>query len=309
MKKVVSYLKQKLNNKIFITILGCLLYFHLIFTLREHLPSVAYRKIFFVIINDADIKAIITQLQILLSVAIVLYDDKRGYYIAVGLNLISLWGAIIFVFYSKGPTSVPAIFTYVAAIIIVSLIYSYKTSMKKHLDQLKKKENELKNLAYFDGLTAVLNRKTFIDELDMHIEFFKISGKKLFVIFMDIDDFKNINDTLGHFAGDTVLIEITRRLKQVVHEEDIIGRLGGDELGIIIKHPIDEESVKDYVQKISDAVMKPYSKDGMDIWPTASIGVAEYPKNGAYSAELLKNADIAMYHSKREGKNQISYFE
>ncbi len=306
MEKVVNFLKS--NHRIFITILGTILYLHLIFALREHLPSIANRKILFIIINDADIKAIIIQIQVLLSVAIVLNDDKRGYYISVLLNIISLWGAVIFVFYSKSPTAVPAIFTYFTAIILVTLIYTYKMRVRKHLEELKKKENELKKLAYFDGLTKVLNRKTFIDELDLHIEFYKKSNKRLFVIFMDIDNFKNINDTMGHFVGDTVLIEITKRLRQILHEEDIVGRLGGDELGIIIKHQIKEEEVNEYVRMIKDAVMKPFGKDGKVIFPTASIGVAEYPKNGSSSTELLKNSDTAMYQSKREGKNKITYF-
>ncbi len=289
-------------------IIGILLYLYMANLLRKYSVSNQEYQLFTIKIDNFLLRGIITQLQMLLSVAFVLLGARRGYLVSLGLNLYILWGSIIFAIKYQSTTSIPGILSYIGVMITISFIYLYKLRLRKQITELREKEKELKSLAYFDGLTNVLNRKTFIEELDYHINFFRGLGKNLYVIFLDVDEFKSINDTMGHHAGDAILQELAARVNKFLNKVDVIGRLGGDELGIIIKHDLDDVSINDYMDKIQNVILKPYTIDGTNVIATVSIGVAEFPNDGIDATQLLKNADIAMYQAKKSGKNQICYY-
>jgi diguanylate cyclase (GGDEF)-like protein/PAS domain S-box-containing protein len=167
----------------------------------------------------------------------------------------------------------------------------------------KRAEEQIEFHAYHDVLTALPNRKLFTDRLRHALGRAKRTGKTLGVMFIDIDHFKTINDTLGHTAGDELLLEMARRLRACVREDDTVARIGGDEFTIILaelRHPEDAVNV---AQKVLEAVQWPLTIGGMPIVVTASVGISLYPSDGADPEALLRNADSAMYRAKEAGRN------
>ncbi|HUJ13145.1 MAG TPA: EAL domain-containing protein [Thermoanaerobaculia bacterium] len=167
----------------------------------------------------------------------------------------------------------------------------------------KRAEEQIEFHAYHDVLTRLPNRKLFTDRLTQNLTHARRSGKPLAVMFVDLDHFKTINDTLGHTAGDELLLEMARRLRSCVREEDTVARLGGDEFTIILselRHPEDAITV---AEKIIAAVQKPLTVGEMSIEVSASIGIALYPVDGNDPESLLRNADSAMYRAKESGRN------
>lgn len=167
----------------------------------------------------------------------------------------------------------------------------------------KRAEEQIEFHAYHDVLTRLPNRKLFTDRLTQNLTHARRSGKPLAVMFVDLDHFKAINDTLGHTAGDELLLEMARRLRGCVREEDTVARLGGDEFTMVLselRHPEDAVTV---AEKIIAAVQKPLTVGEMSIEVSASIGIALYPVDGNDPESLLRNADSAMYRAKESGRN------
>jgi diguanylate cyclase (GGDEF)-like protein/PAS domain S-box-containing protein len=167
----------------------------------------------------------------------------------------------------------------------------------------KRAEEQIEFHAYHDVLTHLPNRKLFTDRLRHGLTRAKRNNKAVAVMFIDVDHFKTINDTLGHTAGDELLLEMARRLRECVRDDDTVARLGGDEFTIILselRHPEDAVGV---AQKILAAVQEPLHIGGMPIVVSASIGIALYPDDGIDPESLLRNADSAMYRAKEEGRN------
>ena len=166
---------------------------------------------------------------------------------------------------------------------------------------------ELKKMAYFDYLTGLPNRILLKNRIDNAIKLAQKNKLKLAVLFIDIDHFKTINDTLGHDFGDMLLKLIANRLSNIFRESDTVARFGGDEFVAVT-------SVKDIneVIKVAERILKlfesPFYIQKQEIFISASIGIAIYPDNGKTSTELIKNADMAMYKAKEEGKNNFALF-
>ncbi len=167
----------------------------------------------------------------------------------------------------------------------------------------RRAEEQIEYHAYHDVLTRLPNRRLFTDRLALSITRSKRSSRSLAVLFIDLDHFKTVNDTLGHTAGDELLLDMSERLCNCVREDDTVARLGGDEFTIILsdlRHPEDAVQV---AQKILEAVEGPLTIAGMTIEMSASIGIALYPVDGHDVETLLRNADSAMYRAKESGRN------
>jgi diguanylate cyclase (GGDEF)-like protein len=163
-------------------------------------------------------------------------------------------------------------------------------------------------LAYHDGLTALPNRSLFNKLLSQAISLAKRHNRKLAVAFIDLDRFKQINDTLGHEAGDELLKEVANRLKACLRDSDTVARLGGDEFVVLLTELGDEHYAATVAQKIITSVAKPFALLGQEFRVTASIGISSYPKDGPDEQTLTKNADIAMYQAKEDGKNNFQFY-
>ena len=163
-------------------------------------------------------------------------------------------------------------------------------------------------LAYHDGLTGLPNRSMFSKLLSQSISEAHRYGRHLAVAFLDLDRFKQINDTLGHEAGDQLLQEVATRLKGCVRESDTVARLGGDEFVVLLPQMEDEKHAALVAQKILAAAAKPFTLVGQEFRVTASIGISTYPQDGLDEQTLTKNADIAMYQAKAEGRNNFQFY-
>lgn len=167
---------------------------------------------------------------------------------------------------------------------------------------------QLMILSSTDPLTKTYNRFQFNKTIVEKIAQSKRYNRKMAVFFLDLDKFKLINDTLGHHIGDLLLIEVTQRLKSCLRTDDFIARLGGDEFAIIFSDLAEYSKAEEVAQKIIEVLFHPYSIEGHRINSSLSIGIACYPKDGLDHHELLKNADVAMYHAKKLGRNNYQCF-
>jgi diguanylate cyclase (GGDEF)-like protein len=175
-------------------------------------------------------------------------------------------------------------------------------------DEKKKADERIEYLASHDGLTGLPNRETFNALLRQAIEAARRHERRFAVLFIDLDRFKIINDTLGHEAGDLLLVEVADRLRNSLRASDVVARLGGDEFVVILDECGDIDDVQRIATDLLSALALPMELGGHECHSTASIGVAMYPANGADTQTLTKNADMAMYLAKEDGKNGFRFF-
>jgi diguanylate cyclase (GGDEF)-like protein len=175
-------------------------------------------------------------------------------------------------------------------------------------DAKLKHAQRVEYLAYHDGLTALPNRSLFNKLLSQAISQAQRHHRKLAVAFIDLDRFKQINDTLGHEAGDELLKEVAIRLKECLRDSDTVARLGGDEFVVLLTELEDEKYSATVASKIITTLAKPFILLGQEFRVTASIGISAYPTDGLDEQTLTKNADIAMYQAKEEGKNNFQFY-
>lgn len=161
----------------------------------------------------------------------------------------------------------------------------------------------LESLALYDPLTGLANRRLLSDRLSVALVHARRSVSAVAVVYLDLDGFKQINDTLGHGVGDTLLKLVAARLVATVREEDTVARLGGDEFMIGVWHVNDTEHAATVASKVIEAVSQPYSIEGHTVRITISAGVGIYPDHGEDADTLMKSADLALYEAKRTGKN------
>ncbi len=175
-------------------------------------------------------------------------------------------------------------------------------------EKLKKANLKLKTLAHFDSLTGLPNRELFYDLLSQSIKKAKRHKNELALLFVDLDRFKQINDSLGHTLGDKVLQAVAARLNNCIRKEDSLARLGGDEFIILMDDLKKGENASLLAQKIIDSLAEPIYIDEHTFYVTASIGISLYPQDDKDLHTLLRYADTAMYKAKKEGKNNFQFY-
>ena len=175
-------------------------------------------------------------------------------------------------------------------------------------DEKKQADERILYLATHDGLTGLPNRVMFNQLFERSIKLTQRNGRKCAVLFIDLDRFKVINDSLGHAAGDTLLIEVANRLRGCVRTCDVVARLGGDEFVVILDETFDRDQIALVARKILTTLLPPMVLAGHECRTTGSIGIAVFPDDGRDAQTLTKNADIAMYLAKEEGKNGFRFF-
>ena len=176
------------------------------------------------------------------------------------------------------------------------------------ISERKAAEERISHLAHFDSLTDLPNRANLQGRFEQALALARRDGSSpVAVMFLDLDRFKNINDTLGHHLGDVLLLEVARRLASSVRESDVVARLGGDEF-VVLLTGIDSVAATRVAGKMLDALSKPYRIEGHQLYSTASIGIAIFPGDGESVEVLMQNADAAMYHAKAAGRNNAQFF-
>ncbi len=179
----------------------------------------------------------------------------------------------------------------------------------RDITERMKTERHIEQLATRDPLTGLSNRSMLMAQMSAAIARASRAQSQLVVMFIDLDRFKIINDTLGHTAGDELLIECAKRLTDCVREDDVVARLGGDEFVVLLSGATGAASITPIVDRMLKLLTTPYHLRGNDAQTSASIGICVYPADGSDVATLMKNADIAMYHAKALGRNNYQFYE
>lgn len=169
-------------------------------------------------------------------------------------------------------------------------------------------EQNLNYLAHYDSLTQLPNRILFLDRLKQALASARRNHQLVALMFLDLDRFKNVNDTLGHDSGDQLLLEVATRLSACIRNEDTVSRLGGDEFTIILSNINNAGDTAAIAQKLLDALKEPFMLKGHEIFISASIGITMFPDDSDSSDGLLKNSDMAMYDAKQRGRNNYQFF-
>jgi diguanylate cyclase (GGDEF)-like protein/PAS domain S-box-containing protein len=177
-----------------------------------------------------------------------------------------------------------------------------------NISERKAAEERISHLAHHDALTGLFNRYNLENRLSQAKLAARREGERLAVLFIDMDRFKVINDTLGHPIGDRLLIEVAQRLLASVRESDIVARLGGDEFVVVITGLAVATDSAPVAEKILHTLGQPYAINGHLLHSTPSIGISLFPDDGNDAEALMKNADTAMYHAKEQGRNNVQYF-
>src|SRR5690606_12405504 len=174
--------------------------------------------------------------------------------------------------------------------------------------ELKNAQKELEKLAFYDPLTGLPNRRFFIDLLGFGLAKAKRSVDKAAVLVLDIDNFKRVNDLLGHAGGDHLLQQQASRIRAAVREQDAVCRMGGDEFTIMLTPVKEISEITSLAKRVLDAINAPVVIDNHTIEVTASIGVALYPTDGEKPEDLMRTADMALYEAKGAGRNRVNFF-
>jgi diguanylate cyclase (GGDEF)-like protein/PAS domain S-box-containing protein len=177
------------------------------------------------------------------------------------------------------------------------------------ITEKKLQEEKIKSLAYSDILTGLPNRTLFQSKLEEAIAYSSKNEKQFALMFIDLDHFKHINDSMGHTAGDLLLIELAKRLSKSIRPRDILARLGGDEFTIILPDISNQKEIIDVAERIFSNIHKPITIDGSAIYCTLSLGISIYPNDGQDTQSLLQQGDSAMYLAKSQGRNGYVFYD
>ncbi|MFU8839058.1 MAG: diguanylate cyclase domain-containing protein [Thiohalomonadaceae bacterium] len=188
-------------------------------------------------------------------------------------------------------------------------VLSHYVAIFSDITSEKENEKRMHKLAHYDQLTGLPNRILFNERLRYALSQAERNKKMVAVMFLDLDGFKPVNDTLGHAAGDQLLYQVAQRLKDCLRASDTVARFGGDEFTIVLPDVDGVRSAAQIAKKIIEQVAKPYQLDGNEVQITTSLGISLYPDHANNPAELIHHADGAMYQAKRQGKNQYHYFD
>ena len=178
----------------------------------------------------------------------------------------------------------------------------------RDITKQKNQEKEIHSLAFYDALTSLPNRRLFENHLHDSISRAKRHKEKVAIIFMDMDNFKVINDTYGHKVGDKFLQEVTSRIKSVIREEDTLSRIGGDEFILLIEEVNGIEDAAHAAERVIEQVRKPFDIERNKFFSAVSLGISIYPDDSEHYDTLLEYADKAMYHVKNSGKNSFEFY-
>ncbi|MCB2226844.1 MAG: EAL domain-containing protein [Desulfarculaceae bacterium] len=178
----------------------------------------------------------------------------------------------------------------------------------RDISAIKNSEEKITYLAYHDALTGLPNRRLFNDRLEKAIASSARKDQRLALLFLDLDNFKHVNDGLGHAAGDELLRETSARLADTVRDEDTVARLGGDEFIVLLMGIREPEYAGVVAQRVLDAMARPFSLRGREFFLSASVGITLFPDDGREAETLMANADMAMYRAKGAGRNNFKLF-
>jgi diguanylate cyclase (GGDEF)-like protein len=182
-------------------------------------------------------------------------------------------------------------------------------AVTRDITDRKMLEKQLQHKAYYDVLTGLPNRVLFSDRIQQSFAAAKRDNKRFAVMFIDLDSFKPVNDDYGHGMGDLLLKEVADRIRTTVRESDTVARIGGDEFLVLLREVKEDQETTFVAEKVRIAISQPFLIAGQSFRISSSIGIAIFPEHGDNEIELCRNADIAMYQSKKNGRDAVKLFQ
>jgi len=179
----------------------------------------------------------------------------------------------------------------------------------RNVTQIKENEALVQYQAFHDSLTELPNRVLFIDRLNHAIQLASREKELLAILFIDLDHFKKVNDTVGHQLGDELLIEVSKRIKSCLREHDTLARFGGDEFVVLLENLKSHRLATQVCKRVNEKLAEPFELDNNFFHISSSIGVSIYPRDDTSSGELIRKADLAMYHAKEKGRDTFEFFD
>lgn len=288
-------------------------------------------------------RGFLTLIQLLLSVLIVQMLSRKGFRVAIIVNILQMVMTIVNIIRFGDQYAVNGLATTAVTILVVSIIMAYNRRLAVEIEKVEKKtedlekanvelkereeetkrqnsllteynramkENEerLYQMNHFDTLTGLPNRIKITARMDLLISLLAHKNMSFALVYVDLDNFKKINDTIGHRVGDLMLQAVSTRLATIIAEEDMLGRWGGDEFAILIQRPLDEGAILSYVESVRNSFSQMFTLEDSDYKMSASFGIALFPQDGESSSELIKCAETAMYKAKEYGKNMVQFY-
>lgn len=268
------------------------------------------------------ISGVLSQIQVMASIYLVVTSCKYAYNIIMVFNVLQVFMIGKKVFIDKFYLALPGLFVPLSTIIAVTIIYKYQKRVHNQIKELnstneklreynelmREKEEKLNHLSFFDILTGLPNRRMIINRIEILVNLAQKNKIEFSVVFFDIDAFKKINDSLGHRIADMLLCDFSSRIKENINEEDIIGRLSGNEFAIIVQSINKKDKLFDYIVNLKKLLNEPFIVDSKEINISVSCGIAFYPIDGNNPEELMKSANAALHTAKETQSNSIQFF-
>lgn len=315
-----------------ITAILCLVFFVILAVLDSRLNTIA------------DVGVILSQIQVFISIFLTIRVKKWGYVLSVLLNLLLILSVSLSSINHPDMHVKPMVIIPISTIFIVSIIYLFIVNYHRKIAEItinnnklailndelaithdelaeqnklliaynqiiKANEEKLSHMAFIDMLTELPNRKMLISRMDQLITSTEEPDIHFAIAFIDLDDFKQVNDTLGHHVGDLLLQAVAAKLKDAIHSDDMLGRLGGDEFALIIRRALSDDALYRYIETLRHLLIDNLIIENKPLPVRASFGLSRYPEDGSTSAELLKSADHAMYRAKIGKAAGIEFFD
>jgi diguanylate cyclase (GGDEF)-like protein len=200
------------------------------------------------------------------------------------------------------------LFVVVTAFLLYFIINSSHEKIRKSMNHYRKVEDKLHHHVYFDSITNLPNRRNFIERLNYALTFVKRSEQMVAVLIFDVDQYKSINDSLGHVFGDTLLNEVAYRLREIISREDVVFRVGTDEFAVIIQDMSDITETAKIGQDIIDSLSRPFTVMKQEIFITTSIGISLCPSDGEDANALIRYAEAALNRANQIGRNNYQFY-
>ncbi|MBN1891318.1 MAG: EAL domain-containing protein [Clostridiales bacterium] len=290
------------------------------------------------------LSGVLSQIQALASILVVLTAGKRGFQAVVFAGSIQIISVIYHVVVANDPKAIPGAIVPAVMILILSIVVIYSRRLmedlriasenKKEFERMnlelmakeqeairqterlselnramKENEEKLYHLVHYDTLTELPNRTKIKDRIELLINLLSQKNLGFSYIHIDLDHFKRINDSVGHNVGDSMLRSVAERLQRIVNPDDMLGRCGGDEFGIIVQRQMKEEELLVYTEGIRKALSGVFAVEKNDYNLSASFGIAMFPTDGNTAEDIMKNAEAAMYKTKESGRNGVCFFK
>lgn len=290
------------------------------------------------------VRGVFTIVQLLLSILIVQSLNMKGFYAVLVVTVLQLAATVFILFRYQDNYAINGLATTALGLVIVAIVLAYNrrvaieiervasktaeleqanTDLKAREEEAKRqntllseynramKDNEerLYQMNHFDTVTGLPNRVKIIDRMDLLISLLSHKKMPFALIYVDLDNFKVINDSMGHKLGDSILQAVASRLTSTIDSEDMIGRWGGDEFAIVVQRQFSDEDMLNYVEMLRDSFSHPFTLDDSEYKVTASFGVSFFPQDATTSAEMVKCAETAMYKAKEYGRNMVQFYK